>query len=701
MAYENVMGLQEPVESVDEVRSDRRDDVLVIYIDNPPTAALSARVRTGLAAHLDAAAEDDEVRALVIAGADGRFATGAGVSEALEPNTPDLGTICDRIEAFDKPVVVAIEGAALGGGLELALAAHLRVAQPNARLGSPEITLGLIPNAGGTQRLPKVVGGLAALKLLLSGRAVNGEAAKKLGLVDVLAKDVVEAAVANAHRLAGSAGELRRSSTRRDRLGEGTGFLEAVAMHRKAADASPLDAPIRMIECIEAALLLPFDIGRGMEQAVYADLVTSEHSKSLRHVFAAERKLQAATRWEGRVPSRTLASVTVVGANGICAEVVVQCLDAGFHVTVAEVDDAALEQGVGRIIGHFDARVAAGTMTEDAVEQLLDRMNAMSGFHTVAGADVVIDPSPILTKKRVAALDAAMKAGAVLVTGGESVELTTVAAMTSRATDIVGMRFYPGVKKNRLVELTVTEKTSPRTVATARALARKIDRLIVDTAPGKMAVGTRLIEALHAAADLCLEDGARISQIDAALKDWGLPFGSFAWRDMVGIKRPGGPRGLEGQRGGGIDAVLGSVGRVGISIGRGYYIYGERGKPGEVDPEVEEMVNADRAAKQIKLRTLSDGDVRARCVAAMAGAGAEVLEEGMVKSPADIDMVAVHGLGFARRTGGVMFAGDLMGLERVQKLLNEMSRVSGRIKPAPSMIQDLVKSGKTLSDLNG
>ena len=220
------MGMQEQVDGVDVVRSERRDDVLVIYIDNPPTAALSSGVRRGLDRELKSATEDDEIKAMVITGADGRFATGAGVSEEAAPETPSLGAICERIEASDKPVVVALEGSALGGGLEVALAAHARVARPDARLGSPEITLGLVPNAGGTQRLPKVVGGIAALKLLLSGRAVNGETARKLGLVDVLeTDDLIGTAVDNARKLAESEGALRRSSTRRDRLGEGTGFL--------------------------------------------------------------------------------------------------------------------------------------------------------------------------------------------------------------------------------------------------------------------------------------------------------------------------------------------------------------------------------------------------------------------------------------------------------------------------------------------
>jgi 3-hydroxyacyl-CoA dehydrogenase len=332
---------------------------------------------------------------------------------------------------------------------------------------------------------------------------------------------------------------------------------------------APLAAPTRMIECVEAALLLPYDIGRGLEQSAFDDLIRSEHSKSLRHIFASERKLMAATNWEGRVMSRQLNAAAVVGATGLCAEVAVQCLDAGFDVTLVETSEQDMEKAVGRIIGHYDARIAAGTMSETDVEQVLDRMHAVPGYQSLSDADIVIDPSPSLTKRRVAALDGAMRAGAILLIAGERVAMDQVAALTGRETDVVGMRFFPNVKKNRLIELSASEKTGPRAIATARQLARKLDRLIVDVAPSREAIGTRLAEALHAAADLCMEDGASIEQIDAALRDWGLPHGSFAWRDLIGIHRPSAPGGTEGQRGGGIDPVLVSVGRVGMSVGKG------------------------------------------------------------------------------------------------------------------------------------
>ncbi len=695
------MGREEQVAPAETVRSERRDDVLVITINNPPTAALSSDVRTRLWAEIEAADKDATILAMILTGSDRIFATGAGLQDEDASDAPSLAALCDRIEAASKPVAAAIAGSALGGGLEIALAAHFRVAATSARLGAPDITLGVLPNAGGTQRLPKVIGGVAALKLLLSGRAVAGEVARKLGLVDVLgAGDLVTAAITHARHLAQSGEPLQRSSTRRDRLGEGTDFLEAVATHRRAAESSPLDAPMRMIECVEAALLLPYDIGRGMEESAFEDLVGSEHSKSLRHIFAAERQLQAATKWEGRVPSRPMQAVAVIGAKGVASELIVQCLDAGFDVRVAEANDEALEEAVSRIIGHYDARVAAGTLTEDEVEDILDRMQAVSGFSSVPDADVVIDPAPLITKKRVAAIDAAMKAGAVLLLGCEKVSFETVAGMTGRQPDVVGLRVYPGLKKNRLVEMAAGDRTSPKAIATARSFARKIDRLILDTAPGKEAIGTVLIEALHAAADLCLEDGATIGQIDLALRDWGIPHGSFSYRDQVGLRRASAPQGTEGLRGGGIDAVLISVGRFGMAAGRGYYQYTERGKPGVEDQEVSEMIAADRRAKSIEPRRISDAQIRFRVVSAMAGAGAQLLVEGIARRPSDIDMAAVHGLGFARRTGGIMYAADLLGLDEVSKHLVEMSRLSTRIPSPPQMIQDLIRSEQGFSDLN-
>jgi 3-hydroxyacyl-CoA dehydrogenase len=691
------MGRADRVEMKDNAGA-QHGDVTVVTIANPPSGILTPDVRKTIQDALEEADKDTACRAIVIAGTSGAFAMGTGLEIATE-NTeeiPDLGTLCDQIEACDKPVVAAITGPALGNGLELALAAHARVASPSARMGAPEITIGLVPSAGGTQRLPKVVGGLAALKMLLSGRSVNGASAAKLGLVDKLTEsDVVETAIQYAEEMIASGAPLARSSRRRDRLGEGSAFLEAVAEHRRLASVSPLDAPLRMIECIEAALLLPYEVGRGLEAAAFEDLVSSEHSRSLRHVFAAERRLATSTKIEGRTPSRPLSAIGLIGARGIGSEIAVACLDAGFSVSVAEKNDAALEVGVNRIIKHYDAQVAAGKMKEDTVEATLDRLNAVVGFGTLANADVIIDPGPYVPKSVIAELDSVMKAGAVLVTGSEVVDVATIAAATRRPGDVVGLRLFPGMQRNRLAEIIPSDATAPRALSTARALARKLDRLVIETGPGPDGIGQRITEALHAAADLCVEEGARISQVDAALQDWGLPLGSFAWRDAEGLARA-----RRHKQAADLSSQLADAGRLGRVNGRGFYLYNGGGRKGVEDPEVLAMIDAERAKVGKKPRSIDDGDVRLRCVAAMAGAGAQLLAEGIAKTPSDIDMVAIHGLGFARRTGGVMFAADLIGLAQVRQLLLDMSHASPRLSPPSAAFQDLIKAGKGFAALD-
>ena len=696
------MGRADTINETTVTGSEASGDVAVVVIDNPPNGALSPAVRASLFEQIKAASENADCRAVVVAGRDGAFAMGTGIDapSALSdvPDAPDLGDLCDFLEALDKPVVAAITGAALGNGLELALAAHRRVAHPTARLGAPEITIGIVPGAGGTQRLPKVVGGLAALKMLLSGRAVNGASAKKLGLVDRLEDgDVLAAAIDEARTLAESSDALVRSSERRDRLGEGQAFLEAVAQHRRVAEASPLDAPLRLIECVEAALLLPYEIGRGLEIAAFEDLVGSDHSRALRHVFASDRRLVAASAVVGRTPSRSLGSIGLIGGRGIGAEIAVACLDAGFSVTVAERSDEALEAGVMRIIEHYDARVAAGRMQDDAVEATLDRMNAVCGFRTLADADVVIDPGPSVSKELISELDAVLKAGAVLATGSEHVDVATLATATRRPSEVVGFRLYPGMQRNRMAEVIPSAASSPRAIATVRALARKLDRLIVETGPGELGIGQRLAEALHAAADLCVLDGARVSQVDAALQDWGLPLGSFGWRDTEGLARSRGRGAHEND----LTSGLVDSGRLGRVNGRGFYTYRQRGRAGVEDADVTAFIDATRQRIGKRARTVSDGDIRKRCVAAMAGAGAQALADGTARGPSDIDMVAIHGLGFARRTGGVMFAADLIGLEEVQKLLTQMSQASPRIALPSPVFKDLIRAGQSFAALDG
>ena len=682
----------------------RQNGVAVVALSTPPNGVLTADAQARLLEAVLAASQNPGCSAIVITGSGSNFALGTALSskQADEDDSDadeftQFGDICDQIEAIDKPVVAAINGPALGNGLELALAAHARGASPSAKRGAPEITIGLLPGAGGTQRLPKVIGGLAALKLLLSGRSVSGPSAKKLGLVDELVDtDVVEAAVDHALLLARSGEALKRSSTRRDRLGEGNAFLEAVSEHRRLAEKSALDAPLRLIECVEAALLLPYEVGRGLELSAFEDLLASDHSKALRHVFNAERALNAATVRTVREPSRPLKTIGVLGARPLGIEIAVTCLDAGFTVTLAEDKETALETAVSRIIEHYDALVAAGKLTDENVEDTLDRLQAVPTLEPLADADVVVDPGPLISRSMVSDLDSVMKAGAVLATGTESVDVARLASATKRPGDVVGLKFYSGMRKNRVAEIIPCGTTAPNALSTVRALARKLDRLTIEVSAGSEAgIGVRIMDALHAAADLCVLEGARIRQVDDVLQDWGLPMGSFALRDAQGLVRS--------RRTAETDDLTGKLsvtGRAGRLNGRGFYAYRKPGDQGVEDPDVAALIDVERAAKGITPKIWTDSDVRKLCLSAMAGAGAQVLNEGLVDSASFIDMVAVHGLGFARRTGGVMFAADLLGLEQVRKIILEASQRSPLISPPSPIFQDLINAEENFGTID-
>ncbi len=690
------MGKADAIASEAKWADERRGGTAVLRVVAPGVRALTPEGRADLFKRIDAAEADNSVTSIVLAGDTATFATGTSLEPASEDEPgPDLAALCDRIEACEKPVVAAISGAALGNGLEIAIAAHSRVVGPDARLGAPAMSIGLVPNGGGTQRLPKLIGGLAALKLLLSGRSVGGKTAVKLELAEELAsEDVLSAATARAEAMAASGAPLVRNSERRDKLGQGKGFLEIVAQHRAIARSEGSDAPLRLIECVEAALLLPYDIGRGLEQAAFDDLVVSDHSRALRHVLGSERMVQTRSAASGRVMSRPLSHVGVLGARGLGTEVVVAALDSGLEVTVAELSDAALEDGVTRIIEHYDARVTAGNMTDDAVEATLDRMHAVCGYRTLSAVDLVIDPGPAISKARVRELDAVLKAGALLATASDRVDLARIAGATSRPGDVVSLRLYPGLTRHRAAELSHLPETAANATETARAFARRLGRLIIETGPTSPGVGARLTDALHAAADRLVIEGARIGEVDDTLRAWGLPMGSFAWRDVAGLQR-----GADYVSS--VDAQMVAAGRTGRSGGRGYYVYQTRGQPATEDPDVLNIIAEMQREEGISPRVVTASEIRHACISAMAGAGAAMLMDSTASRPLDIDMIAIHGLGFQRRTGGPMFAADLIGLQRVSDTLEKLARADDRIQPPADVFADLIRAKKGFADLNG
>ena len=670
----------------------RRGGVAIITIDNPPVAALSLEMCTALAARFDEVGADPEVTAIVLTGTPGRFAVGAVVTGQEIETARAVADLADRIEASARPVVAAIGGPALGAGLELALAAHLRVAGAAARLGFPDITIGLVPGAGGTQRLPRLIGGTASLRMLLGGRAVQAEAAKSLGLADeIVDGDLVEAACDLAATLVGT--ELSRTSQRRDRLGHSARFLEAVAEQRRMADRSALDAPARIVECVEAALLLPYEIGRGLEIAAFEDLATSDQARALKYVSLAERRLRSTERIAERERSRPLGRIGIAGLTGGGAALAVACLDAGFEVVAAERSEEALEAGVTRVIEGFDARVAAGRMEEGAVDATLDRLHAVAGYRRLEECDLVISTSPRPSKRLIGELDAVMRAGAILTTAAEIAPPERIAGFTSRPADVLGLHLYAGNGRARIVEIVPPPGVGTRALATLRTLARKLDLMAVIAGETSTGIGWRLLDALHAAADLCLLQGASLEHIDTVLADWGFPGGSFARRDAEGLD-------ARARLSEGLEARLVAAGRTGRGAGAGFYAYTGGARVGVSDKDLASIVTRARTEAGIDTRPPGDVEIRKRCIAAVAGAGARLLQEEAVRRPADIDMIAIHGLGLARRTGGVMFAADTLGLEDVARRLDMMHALDPRIPDGSGTLGRLAQAGKDFAALD-
>lgn len=666
----------------DRVRSETRDGIAVIRILNPPLSALTLSTIEQL--HSAAETALGEADALVIAGAEARFAIGAVVEGREIETTAALSALAEHLESSERPVVAAIGGPALGGGLELALAAHARVAGGAARFGFPDVTIGLAPGAGGTQRLPRLVGGTAALRLLLSGRSIGAEAALRLGLVDEAVEgDPVEAAVALARRLTAEAAPLPRTRDRRDRLGGGTAFLEAVAEQRRLAERSSLEAPTRIVECVEAALLLPFEVGRGLEEAAYEDLVRSEQTLALRHLGRAERRLRMRTAGQTTSPSRPLDIIGVAGLARGGAALAMACLDAGFEVIAAERNDETLESGVARIMEAFDNRVAAGQLTEDAAEQTLERLRTVAGYRALSAADIVVSTAARPSRRLIEELDSVMKAGAVLAVAAETAPPGAIAETTSRPSDVLGLHLHSGSGRARFAEIAPAPGSGEPALASLRALARRLDLLVVEAGPASTGIAPALIDALHCAADACHADGAGIALIDRTLAGLGITGGSFASRDAEGLehrarRHPDGP-----------EARLIAAGRGGRRSGKGFYVYpkGPRGAGAE-DAGLREILPAGSR------RAPGETEIRARCLAALAGAGARLLASGAALHAADIDVVSVYGLGLARRTGGAMCAAERIGLAEIVARLDDLHARHPRIAAPTDALRALARDGR-------
>ncbi len=692
----------------DKVHTRVEERIAVLSVDNPPANTLTQEVRAALLEALDRALADDGVDALVIRAAGRTFPAGAEIATGPRaPEAPRLADVLARIEAAPKPVVAAIHGAALGAGLELALACHYRLTAEDARIGLPEVALGLIPGAGGTQRLPRLAGARAALDLMLRGRPLGADAAAEAGIVDgVVEGDLDSAAVAFAQSLPDEGLGPRPTSAAEAGFADPAAYLAAVNGERAALAASPLEAPRRIVDCVEAALLMTFEAGMDYERAALEDLAASPQSAALRHIAMAERR---AARFPETGRGREIRAAGVVGGGTMGSGIAVALLNADLPVTLVERDEGALEVSVARVLDMLDGAVKRGRMTSEVRDRRLDRLRGALDPAALADCDLAIEavPEDLTAKQAVfAALDAVLPAGAILATNTSHLDVDLLAAGTRRPRDVIGLHFHAPAHVMRLLEVVVGAETAPDVVATALALARQLGKIPVRAEPSEGFIANRIAGAYRKAADQALEDGASVAEIDAAMRAFGFPLGPYQVADLAGLdiswtrRRRGAPTRDPAARYVAIGDLLCEAGRYGQKNGRGYYVYRAGSTQAAEDPEVTRIVDLERRRKGIVPRRIAAGEIQRRCLLAMVNEGARVLEEGVAQRPSDIDVAMVHGFGFPRWRGGPLKWADLAGLLLIRKDLQELTPEDPALWSPAGLLTDLVRNGRTFDSLN-
>ena len=687
-------------------------DILVVTIDNPPVNALGVDVRRALVEAIDAADGDAAVAAVLLVGSGKTFIGGADIREfGKPPMTPFLPDVCNRIEACTKPVVAAIHGAALGGGLEIALSAHYRLALPAARLGLPEVQLGLLPGAGGTQRTPRLIGAADALDLMLSGRHAGAAEAAKLGLVDRLVEgdDPVAAGLAYTRELLQTGARVRRTrdaTALQDADAQKTAIDAARA--ETAKKARGLFSPLKIVDAVQAAVELPFDEGLALERKLFMECLDSPQRAGLVHAFFAERETAKAPETRAAQP-RPLNSVGIVGGGTMGAGIAVAVLDAGLPVTMIERDDEALARGRKNVEKVYDGLVAKGRIKPEAKEAVMASWHGSTSYDALAQVDLVIEAvfEDMGVKHAVfAELDRVCKPGAVLATNTSYLDIDQIAAAISRPQDVVGLHFFSPANIMKLLEIVVPAKVSSDVVATAFELAKKLRKVPVRAGVCDGFIGNRILAVYGQAAHAMMEDGASPYQIDKALRDFGYPMGPFQVSDLAGgdigwatRKRRAAtrdPRARYVQ----IADRLCERGWFGQKTGRGYYLYPDGARVGTPDPEVEAIVDAERARAGVTPRSFSDDEIVRRYLAAMINEGANVVHQKIALRPLDVDVTFVHGYGFPRYRGGPMKYADTVGLPKILADIREFANEDPIFwQPSPLLVE-LVEQGADFASLN-
>jgi 3-hydroxyacyl-CoA dehydrogenase len=680
--------------------------VAVLSVDNPPVNVLGHAVREGILAQLDRAVADDGIDAIVLTGAGRTFPAGGDIREFDHPTRePHLVVVIDRMDTIDKPIVAAIYGTALGGGLEIALGCHFRVAAPDARVGLPEVTLGIFPGAAGPQRLQRVAGLDHALDMMVTGRPIGMETAKAYGIVDeIIEGDLRAGAIAFAQQVVADGTPRQISSEPREGIGTEDEYAETIAKYRDLANSRyrGQESPHACIDSAVDGLRMPYDEAMAADRKRFETIKDSDQSKALRYAFFAEREAAKIPDIGRDVAPRDIAQAGVIGAGTMGRGIAISLADAGLPVTVVEANADALEAGMAEIGKLYDAMVSRGRIDADEKDRRMARLTGATELSALGEADLVIEAAfeDLDVKKGIFTnLDTTAKAGAILATNTSYMDIDAIAAETGRPEDVIGLHYFAPANVMRLLEVVRGAKSAPDAVATGMALARKTGKVgvLARVCHGFIANRSRL--PLVREATFLVEEGAAPSQVDAVLTGLGMPMGPLAVSDLSGLDVSwrmrlslAGERDPEARYMHLADRMC-EMERFGIKAGRGWYSYDAGGRTPVPDPEVEGIA-ADVAREHgIERREISDDEIRARCLYAAINEGVKIVEEGIAARASDIDVMWLYGFAFPRWRGGIMYMADTIGLAEVHAQVAAFHESQGKLWKPAALLERLAKEG--------
>ena len=674
--------------TINEVTSlEIKDSVAVLTLNSPPVNALSANVREGLNNGVSAAIEDDSVKSIVIICEGRTFIAGADITEfGQAPKGPSLYDVQDMIENSPKPVIAAIHGTALGGGLEVALTCHYRIAVPSAKCGLPEVNLGLLPGAGGTQRLPRIVGAQKALVMMTSGEHVPASQCHDMGLVDEMAEEgaLESDAIKFANQIVSEGKPLVKVRDADEKIKSDRGNDALFADFRKSIlrKTRGFLAPEYNIQCIEAAVNLPFEEGMKVEQELFVKLMSGSQSAAQRYMFFAQRQVTKIPDIEKDTPLKEINSVGVIGAGTMGGGISMNFANAGIPVTIVEQSQERLDKGIGIIRKNYENTAAKGRISSEQVEERMALIDGQTSIDSLNSQDLIIEAvfeNMDLKKDIFKQLDTICKEGAILASNTSALDVNEIADVTNRPEDVIGLHFFSPANVMKLLEIVRGDKTSKSVVASSLAVAKRIQKIaaVVGVCPGF--VGNRILAQRQREANKLILEGALPWDIDDALFDFGFPMGPFAMSDLAGLDIGWNKDSSNGET---LRDVLCEAGRLGQKSGKGFYVYDEN-RNKSPDPEVEALIRKFGEERQIQMRDISKEEILERCLYPMINEGFKILEEGMAIRASDIDIVWTNGYGWPVYEGGPMFYGNLVGYDKVLSWLQNAEKELGpEFKPS-------------------